>query len=413
MDIVYACCAGLDVHRATVVACLLRPGDEGDAAAETRTFGTQPHELVQLRTWLQEAGCSAVAMEATGVYWRPVHAVLEGVIPTVLVVNPVHVKAVTGRKTDRQDATRLAHLLRLGMLVGGFVPDQAQRDLRSLTRGRTSLIRDRARLVQRLDKALEESGINLGAVLSDILGTTGQRILDALLAGETDPTALAELAAGRARAKRAKLEAALSSPLRPAQRFLIEQSLGQWRELDARIATFDAQVVELLRPFTTEQERLESIPGIGRRTAEVILAEVGATVDAWPTAGHLAAWAGLAPGQKESAGKAQPARTRAGNPWLKTALVEAAWGATRSRDGFLPARYHRLARRRGKKRALIALAHSLLRIADALLRQGTTYTDLGAHYHDERDREHAKRSAVQRLHRLGYDVNLSDRFAAA
>lgn len=413
MDVVYPCCAGLDIHRTSVVACLLRPGAEGTPATETRTFGTHPQDLADLRTWLQEADCPAVAMEATGVYWRPVHTELEDVIPTLLVVNPVHVKAITGRKTDRQDATRLAHLLRLGMLVGSFVPDQAQRDLRSLTRGRTSLIRDRARLVQRLDKALEESGINLGAVLSDILGTTGQRILDALLAGETDPAVLADLAAGRARSKRAELEAALSTTLRPAQRFLIEQYLGQWRELDARIAAFDAQIVELLRPFATEQERLKSIPGIGDRTAEVVLAEVGPTVESWPTAGHLAAWAGLAPGRKESAGKTQPAPTRAGNPWLKTALVEAAWGATRSRDGFLPARYHRLARRRGKKRALIALAHSLLRIADALLRHGTTYTDLGANYHEERDREHAKRSAVQRLNRLGYDVNLSDRIAAA
>jgi transposase len=413
MDVVHPCCAGLDIHRATVVACLLQSAPDGTAIATTRTFGTRSADLAELRDWLGEAGCPAATMEATGVYWRPVYAALEATVPTLVVVNPVHVKAVTGRKTDRQDATRLAHLLRLGLLVGSFVPDQAQRELRSLTRARIAVIRERARVVQRLDKALEEASIKLGAVLTDLLGVTGQRILDALLAGETDPAVLADLSAGRARAKRAELEAALGSQLRPTHRFLVAQHLAHWRELDARIEAFDAEVAALLRPFAAEQERLESIPGIGRRTAEVILAEVGATVEAWPTAAHLASWAGLAPGQKESAGKAQPTRTRPGNPWLKTALVEAAWAATRSRDGFLPARYRRVARRRGKKRALIALAHTLLRIADALLRQGTEYRDLGANYYEERDREHAKRSAVERLHRLGYDVDLSDRHPAA
>src|SRR3954454_6937133 len=315
MDVVHSCCVGLDIHRATVVACLFQPGPDRVAVATTRTVGTTTDELAQLRTWLVEVGCPAAAMEATGVYWRPVYAALEGAVPTLVVVNPVHVKAITGRKTDRQDAHRLAQLLRLGLLAGSFVPDQAQRDLRSLTRARIALIRDRARVVLRLDKALEEAGIKLGAVLTNLLGVTAQRILDALLAGETDPAVLAALSAGRARAKRAELEAALSSRLRPAHRFLIEQHLAQWRELDARIAAFDAEVVAVLRPFAPEQERLESIPGIGRRTAEVILAEVGATVEACPTSGRLAAWAGLAPGQKESAGKAQPTRTRPGNPW--------------------------------------------------------------------------------------------------
>jgi transposase len=405
MEVVHACCAGLDVHKKTVVACVRQADSDGVATEQTATFGTMYGDLERLRDWLVAAGCTTVVMEATGVYWRPVFNVLESAC-SVVVVNPEHVKAVTGRKTDRQDARRLAHLLQYGLVSGSFIPERQQRELREVTRARTGLIRERARVVQRLDKTLETANIKLGAVLSQVLGVSGQRMLEALLGGEEDPAVLADLALGRARTKRAELEAALVGTLSRPLRFLVRQHLEHWRELEARIEAFDAEVAALLRPFAAELAHLDTVPGIGQRTAEVLVAEIGPTVERFPSARHLAAWAGVCPGSRESAGKRKPARVRKGNPWVTEALVEAAWAATRKRQGYLPARYQRLAGRRGRKRALIALAHKLIVIVYELLARKQDYRDLGGNYFDQRDREAVVRRSVSRLERLGYRVSV-------
>jgi transposase len=405
MELVHTCCAGLDVHKKTVVACLRQAEPDGVATEQTATFGTMYGDLERLRDWLVAAGCTTVVMEATGVYWRPVFNVLESAC-SVVVVNPEHVKAVTGRKTDRQDARRLAHLLQYGLVSGSFIPEREQRELREVTRARTGLIRERARVVQRLDKTLETANIKLGAVLSQVLGASGQRMLEALLSGEEDPVALADLALGRARTKRAELEAALVGTLSRPLRFLVRQHLEHWRELDARIEQFDAEVAAVLSPFAAELAHLDTVPGIGQRTAEVLVAEIGPTVDRFPSARHLAAWAGVCPGSRESAGKRKPVRVRKGNPWVTEALVEAAWAATRKRQGYLPARYQRLAGRRGRKRALIALAHKLIVIVYELLTRKEDYRDLGGNYFDQRDREAVVRRSVTRLERLGYRVTV-------
>lgn len=407
MEVVHARCAGLDVHKRTVVACVVRSGAAGAVERETRTFGTMLADLEALAGWLAEYGCTHVALEATGVYWKPVFNVLEARGGcTVLVINPEHVKAITGRKTDRADAARLALLLRHDLLVGSFIPERTQREWRELTRARTGLIRERARVVQRLEKVLEGANIKLGAVLSDLLGSSGQRMLDALVRGVADPEQVAGLAHAKLAPKRAVLEAALAGRLSPALRFLVEQHLAHWRELDARIAAFDHAIAELLRPFEAVLARLDAIPGVGRRTAEIILAEVGPAVARFPTARHLAAWAGLSPGNRESGGKRKAARTRHGNPWLKGALTEAAWAASRCRAGYLPAQYRRLAARRGRKRAIVAVAHSLIVVIYHLLADGTEYADLGGRYFEQRDRAAIERRAVANLRALGYHVTL-------
>jgi transposase len=408
MEAVHARCAGLDVHKKTVVACVLTPGEGGAAAREARTFGTMLGELEALAAWLHDRGVTHVALEATGVYWKAVYNVLEGADRwTVLVVNPEHVKAISGRKTDRADAERLAFLLRHDLLQGSFIPARAQRELRELTRARTALIRERARVVQRLEKALEGANIKLGAVVTDLLGVSGQRMLDAALRGVTDPDELAGLAHGRLEPKRDLLVAALRGRLTRPLRFLVGQHLDHWRELDARIGAFDAEIADQLRPFEELITRLDAIPGVGRRTAEVLATEIGTDVRAFPTDRHLAAWAGVSPGNRQSGGRRKTARTRHGNPWLKGALTEAAWAASRCKTGYLPAQYRRLASRRGRKRAIVAVAHSLVSIVYHMLAHGTAYQDLGSDHFDQRERDRKELRALAALHALGYDVTLT------
>ena len=413
MDVVQDCCAGLDVHKKTVVACVLRSAPGGAVVEATRSFGTMQGELEQLRAWLVEQGVTQGAMEATGVYWKPVYNVLEGHL-ALLVVNPEHVKALAGRKTDRGDAKRLATLLRHGLLVGSFIPDRAQRELRELTRYRTSLLRDRARVVNRLQKTLEGANLKLASVLTDLTGVSGQRILDALLRGEDDPHELAALAHWRVlRSKRDALEQALAGELSETLRFLVGQQLTQLRALDEQIAACDQEVAATLAPFEEALTRLAEIPGVGRRTAESFLSEAGADLSRFPDSGHLSAWAGLSPGNRESGGKRKPSRSRKGNPWLKAALTEAAWAAGRTKGSYLGVQFRRFAARKGRKHAVVVVAHTLVEIIYHLLTRGSRYTDLGVDYLTHRQRDARERQALRTLNQLGYEVQLAPRPVAA
>ena len=410
MEVVAERCAGLDVHKQTVVACVLRSAAGGAIVAQTRTFGTMTAALQELAVWLREQGVAQVAMEATGVYWKPVYNVLEAQGGfTLSVVNAQHIKQVPGRKTDVKDAEWLASLLRHGLVRASFIPDRAQRELRELTRARTALIRERARTVTRLQKTLEGANLKLASVLTDIMGVSGQRILTALVRGVSDPEQLADLAHRRLQPKRAALEQALAGQLTAPLRFLVGQHLQHWQALDQQVAAFDAEVARLTAPAAAALARLQTIPGVGPRTAEVIVAEVGSDLSRFASHRQLAAWAGMAPGNRQSGGKALTARTRHGSPWLKAALTEAAWAASHCRSGYLPAQFRRLAARRGRKRAIVAVGHSILVIAYHLLTRGTTYADLGSTYFDERDHRAVERRSVARLEALGYRVHLEPR----
>lgn len=410
---VYARCCGLDVHKRTVVACLLVPGSEGTPTKEIRTFGTMTHELLALSDWLSAAGCTHVAMESTGVFWKPIYNLLEGQFE-LLVVNAQHIKAVPGRKTDVRDAEWIADLLRHGLLRPSFIPDRPQRELRELTRYRVSLVEERATEVNRLQKVLEGANIKLASVATDILGKSGRDMLEALVSGTTESTALAQLARGRLREQLPQLEHALAGQFSAHHRFLIAQQLAHIDFLDASLERVSAEIGARLRPFEPELERIQTIPGVGRRTAEVLVAEIGVDLTRFPSARHLASWAGLCPGNDESAGKRRSGRTRKGSPWLRTALVEAARAAARTKDTYLAAQYRRLAARRGAKRAAVAVAHSLLVIVYVLLTgQQQGYHDLGSHYFDERDRQAVERRLVRRLEALGYNVSLEPTSPAA
>jgi transposase len=405
MDVIHERCCGLDIHKRVVVACLIVPGPAGKPAKEVRSFGTMTDDLLRLADWLAAAGCTHVAMESTGVYWKPVYNLLEDRFE-LLLANARHVKAVPGRKTDAKDCEWLAELLRHGLLRGSFVPDRPQRELRELTRYRATLVRERTAEVNRLQKTLEGANIKLAAVATDIMGLSGRQMLAALVGGETDAAAMAQLAQGRLRDKLPQLERALAGRVGAHQRFLLARQLAHVDFLDASIEEVSAEVAERLRPFEAELERLATIPGIGRRTAEVLVAEIGTDMGRFPTAAHLASWAGMCPGNDESAGKRRGGKTRKGSPWLRSALVEAARAAGRSKRTYLAAQYHRLAARRGTKRAAVAVGHTILVIAYRLLREGGAYRDLGERYFDERDRRAVERRLVGRLEGLGYKVSL-------
>jgi transposase len=405
MDALYERCCGLDIHKRTVVACLIVPGPDGAPAKEIRTFGTMTDELLALADWLAGAGCTHVAMESTGVYWQPIYNLLEGSFE-LLLANARHIKAVPGRKTDVKDCEWIGDLLRHGLLRASFVPDRPQRELRELTRYRTSLVRERTAEVNRLQKTLEGANIKLASVASDIMGRSAREMLAMLVAGTADPATVAQLARRRLREKIPELERALTGRLGAHQRFLLGRQLAHIDFLDEAIEQVSAEVAGRLRPFQDAVERLDEIPGVGRWTAEVILAEVGTDMTRFPTAGHLASWAGMCPGNNESAGKRRSGKTRKGSPWLRAALTEAAQAAGRKRDSYLAARYRRLMARRGKKKAVVAVGHTILEVVHHLLANGTTYRDLGGHYFDERDRQAVERRLVRRLEGLGYKVSL-------
>ena len=405
MDVLYERCCGLDIHKKTVVACLITPGADGKPRKEIRSFGTMTDELLQLADWLAAAGCTHVAMESTGVYWKPIYNLLEDTI-TLLLANARHMKAVPGRKTDVRDCEWIADLLRHGLLKASYVPDRPQRELRELTRYRTALVRERTAAVNRLQKTLEGANIKLASVASDIMGKSGRAMLAALVAGTTDTTALAELARGQLREKRADLERALRGRMGAHQRFLLAEQLAHIDHLDARIDRLSTEIAVRLRPVEERLTRLETIPGVGRRTAELLVAEIGTDMSRFPTASHLASWAGICPGSNESAGKRRSGKTRKGSPWLRAALVEAARAAARTKATYLSVQYHRLAMRRGPKKAAVAVGHRLLVIVYHLLQDGGRYHELGVAHLEERRRRTAQRHLVQRLEGLGYKVTL-------
>jgi transposase len=395
----------LDMHKRTVVACLIVPGAGGTPTKEVRTFGTMTDDLLRLADWLLAAGCTHVAMESTGVYWKPVWNLLEEEFE-LLLVNARHVKAVPGRKTDAKDCEWLADLLRHGLLRASFVPHRPQRELRELTRYRTSLIQERSAEVNRLQKTLEGANIKLGAVATDIMGLSSRQMLAALAGGETDAAVMAQLAQGRLRDKLPELERALAGRVGPHQRFLLARQLAHIDFLDAAIADVSAEIAQRLQPCVDALERLATIPGIGRRTAEVLVAEIGTDMSRFPTGAHLASWAGMCPGNDESAGKRRSGKTRKGSPWLRSALIEAARAAGRSKGTYLAAQYHRLAARRGTKRGAVAVGHTILLIVHRLLSEGDVYRDLGDRSFDERDRHAVEHRLVARLEGLGYRVAL-------
>jgi len=401
MQVVYERCCGIDVHKRNLVACVITP--EGK---ELRSFGTMTVHLLELADWLEERGVTHVAIESTGVYWKPVYNLLEGCGVEVLVVNAQHIKAVPGRKTDVKDAEWIADLLRHGLLRGSYIPSREQRELRELVRYRKTLIRERSAEVNRLQKTLEGANIKLASVVSDVTGESGRAMLEALVAGTTDPKELAGMALGQLQNKRAQLEQALYGLVGRHQQVMIAAQLRHIDFLDQEIEALSGEIEERLRPFEQSLAYLDSIPGVGRRTAEMILAEIGFDMKRFPTAGHLASWAGMCPGNNESAGRQKSGRTRKGSPWLREALVEAAQTAARTRNTYLASQYYRIAARRGAKRTVVAVGHTILVIAYHLLKHQTPYTDLGANYFDEQDKMAILRRSVKRLEKLGYKVSV-------
>jgi transposase len=399
----YDVCCGLDIHKKTVVACLRSAGQNGERAAEVRTFATTTGALLELTEWLVAAGCTHVAMESTGIYWRPVYQILEERL-TVLLVNAAHVSKVPGRKTDVKDCEWLAELLEHGLLRGSFVPPPPIRELRELTRARRQLINTHSRAANRVQKVLETANIKLGDVATDVLGASGRAMLKALIEGERDAATLADLARGRLRDKRAALEHALVGRFTAHHAFMLDSLLEQLEGLEDQIQRHDARIAEQTQSLTPAFERLDTIPGVARRAAEQIVAELGDDMTRFPTPGHAASWTGVSPGNHESAGKRRPVRTTKGNRWLRATLVECARGAVRKRDCYLAAQYRRLARRRGDKKAIVAVAHSILVAVWHILRDGVEYRELGGGYFDDVRRDHLIRYHQRRLTDLGLSV---------
>lgn len=404
MDVVYARCAGLDLHKRTVVACRMLTEGEGRVRQETRTFGTMTADLLALGDWLAEGEVTHVVMESTGVFWKPIWNLFEDRF-TLLLVNAAHVKVVPGRKRDVGDAEWLAKLLQHGLLRGSFVPDRPARELRELTRYRSALVHDRTAEINRLQKTLEGANIKLASVVSEVTGVSARAMLAELIAGSEDAAALAELAKGALRSKRAELARALTGRVSGHQRFMLAQHLARIDELDTHIAEVSGEIADRLAPCEAQLVALDSIPGIGRWSAEVLLAEIGPDMERVPTPGHLASWAGMCPGHDESAGKRRSGRTRKGSPWLRVLLVEAAHAASRARDTMLSERYRRLIGRLGRKKAAVAVGRVILELAHLVLRTGQLYDDQQARRATPPPVSEEAR-LVRRLEKLGHRVTL-------
>ena len=401
MQVLYPRCAGLDVHKDTVVACV-RCVSEPEHH-ETRSFATTTRELMALGEWLVEHGCSHVAMEATGIYWRPVWHVLEGQAELVL-ANAQHIKNVPGRKTDVNDAMWIADLLAHGLIRSSFVPPQPIQELRDLTRTRKQLVREISQHSLRIQKVLEDANIKLGSVLSEVLGVSGRAMLGAIIEGESDPHRLADLAQGTARRKHDELVEALHGRIRPHHRTLLRLHLNLIAALEHTVGEVDAAVGKSLEPIHQRARLLTTMPGISEVSAEVIVAEIGIDMTRFASPGHLISWAGLCPRNDESAGKRRSTRLRKGGTWLKTALVTAAWAAVRTKASYLRAQFQRIKARRGARKAIIAVAASMLTSAYFILRDGVPYRDLGPTHFDRQHRDKTVRRLLRRLHDLGYSL---------
>jgi transposase len=404
MDVVYPRCCGIDVHKATLCACV-SVKDGGLSEKHKRRFDTSTASLQELLTWLEQQRVTTVALEATGVYWKPVWNVLEGHVD-LLLVNPQHLKSIPGKKTDFKDGERIADLHQHGLLSGSFVPSQAIRELRDLTRTRASFAQERSRIINRIEKTLEDSNVKLGVVVSDVVGASGRAMLEAIIAGESDAAKLADLARGTLRNKIAQLRVALTGRITDHHRFLLRQWLDMLDFVGRKMAVLDAQIAVHTRPFEALLQMWMKVPGLRRVNASSLLAEIGADMNQFPSAAHLASWAAICPGNRESAGKQTSGRIRPGNPWLRRTLCEAAWAASRTKKSYFGALYRRLARSRGKNRALIAVAHSLLVTIYCCTRSGNLYHDLGQDYFDRINREHLTSRLVKRLEKLGHRVTL-------
>jgi transposase len=404
MEVVHPRCCGIDVHQASLAVCVaIKEG--GKAEKHKLLCGTTTAELLRLADWLHGHQVTHVAMEATGVYWKPVWHILEGQFE-LLLANPVQVRALRGRKTDLKDGERIADFLQHGLLQGSFVPPQPIQQLRDLTRSRTTLKQEQVRIGNRIRKVLEDANIKLSSVMSDVMGVSGQAMLRAMAGGESDPETLAQLARKRLRGKIPLLQKAAEGKLNEHHRFLLQQWLAHWDELAERIAKFDQRIEEQMRPFAAAVETWTTLPGIDRITAWTMVAELGTDMAQFPSAAHAASWAGLCPGQDESAGKRKSGRTRRGNVWLRRALTQAAWAASMTKGSYFKAFYHRLAARKGKKRAIVAVAHALLSTGYMLLWTGRTFTDLGEDYFDRLDKERLTKRLIKRLEKLGHRVSV-------
>lgn len=408
MRIVYERCAGLDVHKKTVVACALLSPAQGQSSRQVRTFATTTSGLRDLWSWLESQGVSHVAMESTGIYWRPVFNMLEGHVEVIL-VNAQHMKAVPGRKTDVKDSEWIADLLSHGLLTASFIPPKALRDLRDLVRARQTLVQQRAQTIQRVQKVLETANIKLSSVATNVLGVSGRAMLEAMLAGVSDAETLAQLARKRLRAKLPALREALEGQVEATHRQVLRQLLNLLDFLQGQIESLTSDIEAQLSAYETSLSRLRQIPGVGQQAAVAILAEMGSDMSRFPSAKHLASWAGVAPGNKQSGGKRKSAPTTKGNRHLRAVLAQVAWAISHTRDNYLSTQYHRLARRIGKPRAIVAVSHSVLVIIYHLLRDSQDYHDLGPHFFETLDTQRQRDSAVRRLEALGYQVTLADK----
>jgi transposase len=403
MQVLYSCCCGIDVHAKTVVVCVIKQGKR-----QTRTFSTMTDDLLLLSDWLTTEGCTHVAIESTSVYWKPVFNILEATLAVIL-VNARDAKAVPGRKTDVRDCEWLADLLRHGLLKASFIPPLEIRELRELTRYRQTLIKEHTAVANRIQKLIESANIKLGQVVTDVLGISGRQMLRALADGEEDADKLVELARGSLKGKKPELRRALTSRLTPAQRFVLRELLTRLAELETATARVGERVIkevaESANPFVPDAVKLlETIPGIGLRVAEVIVSEIGVDMARFPTDAHLASWAGVCPGNNESAGKRRSSQTTKGSPYLRAAVTQAAWAASHTKNTYLAAQYHRLIRRMGKKKALVAVAHSLLVIVYHVLAQKSDYRELGGDYFDRQHQRSQQQRLVKKLEALGLKV---------
>jgi transposase len=405
MELVISRCAGMDVHQATVVVTVRVPDDAGRRRSFTETFGTMTADLLALRDWLQAHGVTHVAMESTGVYWKPVYYVLEDAF-TLLLINMHELKRVPGRKTDVQDSEWLAQVLECGLLKPSFVPPPPIRELRDLTRYRVQQVQDQAQETNRLHKVLEDAGVKLSTVASDVMGVSGRLMLTALVQGTTDPAVLADLARGRLRVKLPALRRALEGRFRPHHAFLLRQILAKIDFLEETIAHLTQEIDARVVPFEPMLTALDTIPGVDRIAAISIVAETGGDMGRFPSAGHLCSWGAMCPGQNESAGKRRSGKTRKGNRYLRRTLIQSALAATRKRDCALQTRYHRVKRQRGHKKAVVAVGHQILEIAYYVMRDGVTYQELGADYFDRRHHERAVRRHVKQLEAMGFHVTI-------